>query len=165
MFFGRLLRVIRTFISVPAGFAAMPAFRFGVYAVAGCLLWTAALGVDRIRRRAQLPSRRERIPRADVCHCRDRAACPPDRFVGPVALTRPNPDVSAKHGASGRDCEYAPENLRPPVAAASHGGLAYWSPLRRMTGDWRHRLGGWVQPRLGSDTDTSVRQCMHRPHF
>jgi membrane protein DedA with SNARE-associated domain len=43
VFFGRLLPVIRTFISLPAGFAAMPPVRFGVYTVAGCLPWTAAL--------------------------------------------------------------------------------------------------------------------------
>lgn len=43
VFVGRLLPVIRTFISLPAGFAAMPPLRFGVYTVAGCLPWTAAL--------------------------------------------------------------------------------------------------------------------------
>lgn len=43
VFFGRLLPVIRTFISLPAGFAAMRPVRFGVYTVAGCLPWTAAL--------------------------------------------------------------------------------------------------------------------------
>ena len=43
VFFGRLLPVVRTFISLPAGFAAMPAGRFGGYTVAGCLPWTAAL--------------------------------------------------------------------------------------------------------------------------
>jgi membrane protein DedA with SNARE-associated domain len=43
VFFGRLLPVIRTFISLPAGFAAMPPTRFGLYTVAGCLPWTAAL--------------------------------------------------------------------------------------------------------------------------
>ncbi|MGF6884829.1 membrane protein DedA with SNARE-associated domain [Nocardia sp. GAS34] len=43
VFFGRLLPVIRTFISLPAGFAAMRPVRFGVYTVLGCLPWTAAL--------------------------------------------------------------------------------------------------------------------------
>jgi len=45
VFFGRLLPVIRTFISLPAGFAAMRPIRFGVYTLAGCLPWTAALAV------------------------------------------------------------------------------------------------------------------------
>ena len=45
VFFGRLLPVIRTFISLPAGFAAMPAVRFGVYTTAGCIPWTAGLGI------------------------------------------------------------------------------------------------------------------------
>ncbi len=43
VFFGRLLPVIRTFISLPAGFADMAPLRFGVYTTAGCLPWTAAL--------------------------------------------------------------------------------------------------------------------------
>jgi membrane protein DedA with SNARE-associated domain len=43
VFFGRLLPVVRTFISLPAGFAAMRPVRFGMYTVAGCLPWTLAL--------------------------------------------------------------------------------------------------------------------------
>ncbi|MBF6060637.1 hypothetical protein IU500_07580 [Nocardia terpenica] len=35
----------RTFISLPAGSAGMPAGRFGLYTAAGCLSWTAALAV------------------------------------------------------------------------------------------------------------------------
>ena len=44
VFFGRLLPVIRTFISLPAGFARMRPVRFGIYTVAGCIPWTLALG-------------------------------------------------------------------------------------------------------------------------
>jgi len=43
VFFGRLLPVIRTFISLPAGFAEMPPARFGIYTVAGCVPWTLGL--------------------------------------------------------------------------------------------------------------------------
>jgi membrane protein DedA with SNARE-associated domain len=42
---GRVIPVVRTFISLPAGFAAMPPVRFGVYTTLGCIPWTAALGV------------------------------------------------------------------------------------------------------------------------
>jgi membrane protein DedA with SNARE-associated domain len=45
VFVGRMLPVIRTFISLPAGFANMRPVRFGVYTLAGCIPWTAALGV------------------------------------------------------------------------------------------------------------------------
>ena len=45
VFFGRLLPVVRTFISLPAGLARMPAGRFGVYTVLGCIPWTAALAL------------------------------------------------------------------------------------------------------------------------
>lgn len=40
---GRLLPVVRTFISLPAGIAGMAPLRFGVYTALGCLPWTAAL--------------------------------------------------------------------------------------------------------------------------
>jgi membrane protein DedA with SNARE-associated domain len=43
VFFGRLLPVIRTFISLPAGFARMSPVRFGIYTVAGCIPWTLGL--------------------------------------------------------------------------------------------------------------------------
>jgi membrane protein DedA with SNARE-associated domain len=42
---GRLVPVIRTFISLPAGFAAMPASQFGLFTTLGCIPWTAALGI------------------------------------------------------------------------------------------------------------------------
>jgi membrane protein DedA with SNARE-associated domain len=43
VFLGRLVPVVRTFISLPAGVAEMPPLRFGLYTLAGCLPWTAAL--------------------------------------------------------------------------------------------------------------------------
>src|SRR5256886_6758133 len=43
VFFSRLLPVVRTFISLPAGVAEMPLGTFTVYTVAGCLPWTFAL--------------------------------------------------------------------------------------------------------------------------
>jgi membrane protein DedA with SNARE-associated domain len=42
---GRVIPVVRTFISLPAGFAGMPPVRFGVYTTLGCIPWTAALGI------------------------------------------------------------------------------------------------------------------------
>lgn len=43
VFFSRLLPVVRTFISLPAGVARMPFVRFSVYTLLGCLPWTFAL--------------------------------------------------------------------------------------------------------------------------
>ncbi len=43
VFFSRLLPVVRTFISLPAGVAEMPLGPFTIYTVAGCLPWTFAL--------------------------------------------------------------------------------------------------------------------------
>jgi membrane protein DedA with SNARE-associated domain len=43
VFVSRLLPVVRTFISLPAGIAEMSLVRFSVYTFAGCLPWTFAL--------------------------------------------------------------------------------------------------------------------------
>lgn len=43
VFFSRLLPVVRTFISLPAGVARMPFARFSAYTLLGCLPWTFAL--------------------------------------------------------------------------------------------------------------------------
>ena len=43
VFVSRLLPVIRTFISLPAGIAQMPFWRFTVYTAIGCLPWCLAL--------------------------------------------------------------------------------------------------------------------------
>ena len=43
MLIGRVLPVIRTFISLPAGIAGMAPVRFGIYTTIGCIPWTAAL--------------------------------------------------------------------------------------------------------------------------
>jgi membrane protein DedA with SNARE-associated domain len=44
VFFSRMLPVIRTFISLPAGVARMPFWRFSVLTLAGCIPWVLALG-------------------------------------------------------------------------------------------------------------------------
>jgi membrane protein DedA with SNARE-associated domain len=41
----RMVPVVRTFISLPAGFAAMRPVRFGVYTLLGCIPWTTGLAV------------------------------------------------------------------------------------------------------------------------
>jgi membrane protein DedA with SNARE-associated domain len=44
VFFTRMLPIIRTFISLPAGVARMPFWRFTVYTLAGCIPWVLMLG-------------------------------------------------------------------------------------------------------------------------
>lgn len=43
VFFARLLPVVRTFISLPAGAARMPFWRFTLYTLLGCIPWVLAL--------------------------------------------------------------------------------------------------------------------------
>jgi membrane protein DedA with SNARE-associated domain len=45
VFFSRLLPIIRTFISLPAGVAKMPFWRFTLFTVAGSIPWVFALGL------------------------------------------------------------------------------------------------------------------------
>ena len=45
VFFTRMLPIVRTFISTPAGAAHMPFWRFTVFTVAGCVPWVLMLGV------------------------------------------------------------------------------------------------------------------------
>jgi len=45
VFFSRLLPVVRTFISLPAGAAEMPLGRFSLYTAAGSLPWSAGLAI------------------------------------------------------------------------------------------------------------------------
>jgi membrane protein DedA with SNARE-associated domain len=44
VFFTRMMPIIRTFISLPAGVAKMPFWRFTVFTFLGCLPWVFALG-------------------------------------------------------------------------------------------------------------------------
>jgi membrane protein DedA with SNARE-associated domain len=44
VFFTRILPIIRTFISLPAGVARMPFVRFTVFTLLGCIPWVLALG-------------------------------------------------------------------------------------------------------------------------
>jgi membrane protein DedA with SNARE-associated domain len=43
VFFSRMLPIIRTFISLPAGVARMPFWKFTLYTLAGCVPWIFAL--------------------------------------------------------------------------------------------------------------------------
>ena len=44
VFFTRMLPIVRTFISLPAGVARMPFWRFSALTLAGCIPWVLALG-------------------------------------------------------------------------------------------------------------------------
>jgi membrane protein DedA with SNARE-associated domain len=45
VFFSRMLPIIRTFISLPAGIARMPFWRFTWLTLAGCIPWVTALAL------------------------------------------------------------------------------------------------------------------------
>jgi len=45
VFFSRMLPIVRTFISLPAGVAKMPFWRFTIYTLLGCIPWVLMLGL------------------------------------------------------------------------------------------------------------------------
>ncbi|MGN6255564.1 MAG: DedA family protein [Solirubrobacterales bacterium] len=45
VFFSRMLPIVRTFVSLPAGVARMPFWRFTFLTVAGCIPWVTALAL------------------------------------------------------------------------------------------------------------------------
>jgi membrane protein DedA with SNARE-associated domain len=45
VFFSRMLPIVRTFISLPAGVAKMPFWRFTLYTLAGCIPWVLMLAL------------------------------------------------------------------------------------------------------------------------
>jgi membrane protein DedA with SNARE-associated domain len=45
VFFSRMLPIVRTFISLPAGVAKMPFWRFTTYTLAGCIPWVLMLAL------------------------------------------------------------------------------------------------------------------------
>ena len=45
VFFSRMLPIVRTFISLPAGVAKMPFWRFTAYTLAGCIPWVLMLAI------------------------------------------------------------------------------------------------------------------------
>jgi membrane protein DedA with SNARE-associated domain len=45
VFFSRMLPIVRTFISLPAGVAKMPFWRFTAYTLAGCIPWVLMLAL------------------------------------------------------------------------------------------------------------------------
>ena len=44
VFFGRMIPIVRTFISLPAGFGKMPFWKFTLFTLLGCIPWVFMLG-------------------------------------------------------------------------------------------------------------------------
>jgi membrane protein DedA with SNARE-associated domain len=65
VFFSRLLPIVRTFISLPAGIGKMPFWRFTLYTVLGCLPWVFFLGWVGTRVGANWDTIREQLRYAD----------------------------------------------------------------------------------------------------
>ena len=69
VFFSRLLPVLRTFISLPAGIARMPLPRFIPLTLAGSLIWCTGLVVHRLRGGGELAALPEPVPLPRLRRC------------------------------------------------------------------------------------------------
>ena len=90
IFFSRMLPIVRTFISLPAGAARMNVPKFSAYTIAGCIPWVILLTLDRLQDRPELEAHRalpalRRLRRADRHPRTDRLA---DRALAAAAWLR-----------------------------------------------------------------------------
>jgi membrane protein DedA with SNARE-associated domain len=150
--FGRLLPVVRTFISLPAGIAEMPALRFGIYTTIGCIPWTAALAVAGYA----VGTNWESI--ANAFHG-------PSYIIAAVVLVVMV--LAAWRYARRRQTEVRPEmrpGVRPEAQPAKHARTGT-GPAGRMTGSVAHRphlLGAMGPASDGGDGGTGAGG--HAPH-
>ena len=105
----RCLPIIRTFISLPAGIARMPFWRFTLLTVVGCLPWVLAAGPGRAGGRRQLGG-----PAAQPALLRLRPRAGDRRGRGLAGDPRPAPARRAARGGLGS----SPNEPPSPVDAA-----------------------------------------------
>ena len=110
VFFTRMLPIVRTFISTPAGAAHMPFWKFTVYTAAGCIPWVLLLGFIGVEVGENWEEWRDKLHYFDyvviVGHPR------PDRLlpgqVGAGAARRPRTPPAAARPSPPPICEGAP---------------------------------------------------------
>ena len=156
VFFSRMLPIIRTFISLPAGVARMPFWRFTVLTLLGCIPWVLALALigsevgdnwDGLARPPPLPRLRRRSPRSCRGHLPDRPPAPhPAAGVEawPRPPTRPA-SASRARRPSGRS------RARPsccPVSSSAHLSLV-------------PRLAGWGWDEIDPEARKSFEVALH----
>ena len=133
VFLARLLPLVRAFISLPAGLAKMPFWRFTWLTALGSLPWVIGFGADRPGGRRQLgtvapPPADPRLPgrRGDrrAGRLRDRQAAA--RPAGPATARRPSPPAPGALERGGRRADPDPARDRAgdrPGAGRAAAGL------------------------------------------
>ena len=141
VFFARMLPIIRTFISLPAGVARMPFWRFTLLTLLGCIPWVLALALDRPRGRRQLGGL-ARPPRT-TSTTRSLAAI----VVGIVYLLDPPP---ARPRSRPRGRGRGRRRPRPEPRAARRRSGAVQGPTELLPGlELRAPLAAPLARRLG----------------
>ena len=158
VFFARMLPIIRTFISLPAGVARMPLGRFIVFTVAGCIPWVLMLAIigrevgDRLGPVEGLPAlrrlcgrRRDRDRRSPTCSSGGAAGAPsgsrrprPEHLLAADGLPRRAAVLGVVQG---------PAELLP-VSSSAHLSLLPW-------------LAGWRWSELDPESRKSFEVALH----
>ena len=156
VFFSRMLPIIRTFISLPAGAARMPFGRFVLLTVLGCIPWILGLDADRqaasaaTGRPGRPPcttsttrSRRDRPRRASTWSCAGAAAAAARLLMS----RRRRPRGAAD-----------PPRARARPAARARGAAA---GLVLGARDCRPWLLGWPDPKLDPELRKAFEVAVH----
>ena len=171
VFVSRLLPVIRTFISLPAGIARMPFWRFTVYTVLGCLPWCVALawlgavlGARWETVEGDLPAGRVGDRRGD----RDRGG----RAGAPALAHGPGRVRGARRRARRRDRPLArgspasSRSRRPRRPSRSRpAGTSSASGCARATdseSDWKPSSRAWTMHERSTASPMPLRRCSGR---
>ena len=140
VFFSRMLPVIRTFISLPAGVARMPFWKFTVLSIAGIIPWVLGSGSSARRSATAGTSGRRTCTTSTTRSSRDRRGIvyllwrrrrtgEGGRAAGRPSLIRLLGRTPARRGGgarrdTGADRTAAGLELRPPRAGAGADGMA-----------------------------------------
>lgn len=157
---GRVVPVIRTFISLPAGFADMSPGIFGLYTSLGAVPWTAALAVagyalganwDQVAGDFSGPTdiiagllvvaivvvliRRRKA--AAAASAAERGAVPGVAGSSPAAIRSGRPEPAAAYAPAGQAAQWPPVQAPPPGPYAPQGP---WVPQPDRAHDRRYFL-------------------------
>ena len=142
VFFSRMLPIIRTFISLPAGVAKMPFWRFSLYTLAGSIPWVLALAIVGEKVGDNWEDWRHKLGYLDYVVL---AAI----VIGVVYLVVKRLPLRRRHSGGGEALTWLQVSSRPLAGSITLSRIAR-SPSRTVsTGtSWKIGFSSWARCRL-----------------